>query len=137
MVKKERLERGHAMGKTLLGDKWDRLVQFLDRTHPDMADDVVEFAYGEIYPRDKLGLRERELISVVCLTLQHLEPQLKTHIHGALNVGVTEEELLELFMHIALYAGFPTALFGARVAREVFDEEKKTTNPVAPEAVTE
>lgn len=108
----------------MLGHRWDRLVEALQKADPTFAAYVTEFAYGEVYQRPGLDLRSRELVSIACLTLQGLKPQLKTHVLAALNVGVTEEELMELFIHLALYAGFPTALFGLTTAREVLDEQR-------------
>lgn len=119
-----RVERGHEKGREMLGHRWGRVVEALERADPTFAKYVTEFAYGEVYQRPGLDMRSRELVSIACLTMQGLKPQLKTHVIAALNVGVTEEELLELFIHLALYTGFPTALFGLQAAREVLDEAR-------------
>ena len=66
-----------------------------------------------------LDLKSRELMAITALTLQGLGPQLETHLHAALEAGWSEAELMEAFLHLALYAGFPTALFGAKHARKV------------------
>lgn len=108
----------------MLGHRWDRVVAALEKGSGDFAAYVTEFAYGEVYNRPGLDMRSRELVSVACLTMQGLKPQLKTHVLAALNVGVTEEELMELFIHLALYTGFPVALFGLNTAREVLDERE-------------
>lgn len=105
----------------MLGHRWDRIVETLQSASPEFARYVVEFAYGEVYPRPGLDIRSRELVSITCLTIQGLKPQLKTHVIAALQSGVTEDELLELFIHLALYVGFPTALFGLQTAREVIE----------------
>lgn len=115
MPRKRMIER-------VLGPKAAPIRAMLERTHPDLARYVTEFAYGEVYARKGLGLRERELLAVACLTLSNLKPQLKTHVYGALHVGVTRAELEETFLHIALYAGFPAALSGLLTAKEVFEE---------------
>lgn len=106
----------------VLGAKAAPIRKMLRATHPDMARYVEDFAYGEVYRRPGLGLPERELIAVCALAMQNLKPQLKTHVHGALHVGVTRRQLEEAFIHLALYAGFPVALSGLLTAREVFDE---------------
>lgn len=110
------------MLEKVLGPKAATIRAMLERTNPDLAKYVTEFAYGEVYARPGLGLRERELLAVCALTMLNLKPQLKTHVHGALNCGVTRVELEETFLHIALYAGFPAALSGLLTAKEVFDE---------------
>ena len=110
------------MLEVVLGRKAAPIRKMLRATHPDLARYVEEFAYDEVYARPGLGLPERELLAVACLTMLNLKPQLKTHVYGALNVGVTRKQLEEAFLHIALYAGFPAALSGMLTAREVFDE---------------
>ncbi|MBM3464231.1 MAG: carboxymuconolactone decarboxylase family protein [Armatimonadetes bacterium] len=107
----------------MLGHRWDRVVEAVEKAGPDFARYVTEFAYGEVYPRPGLDLRSRELVSVTCLTIQGLKPQLKTHLIAALNAGITPDELQELFIHLALYTGFPVALFGLTTAREVLEEQ--------------
>jgi 4-carboxymuconolactone decarboxylase len=117
---------GHEKGREMLGHRWDRVVQALENGSADFAAYVTEFAYGEVYRRPGLDMRSREMVAVTCLTMQGLKPQLKTHVLAALNVGVTEDELLELFIHLALYVGFPIALFGLNTAREVLAEKSSS-----------
>lgn len=116
-----RVARGHDKGQSMLGHRWERVVAALEAASPEFARYVVEFAYGEVYPRPGLDIRSREMVAVTCLTMQGLKPQLKTHLIAALESGVTEDEIVELFMHLALYVGFPTALFGLQTAREVME----------------
>jgi len=81
----------------------------------DLGRYIVEFAFGDIYSRPGLSLRDRELITVAMLAAMGArEPQLDVHLRGALNVGVTIEELREVMIHVAPYAGFPTAINGMR-----------------------
>jgi len=111
-----------AMIEKVLGRKAAPIKKMLREMHPDLARYVEDFAYGEVYARPGLSLPQRELLAVCCLTMLNLKPQLKTHVYGALNVGVTRKQLEEAFLHIALYAGFPAALAGFQTAKEVFDE---------------
>jgi 4-carboxymuconolactone decarboxylase len=68
-------------------------------------------------------LKSREIATVAALTaLGNAQPQLKVHIHGALNVGCTREEVVEVILQMAVYAGFPAALNGVMAAKEVFQE---------------
>jgi 4-carboxymuconolactone decarboxylase len=76
-----------------------------------------------VYSRPGLGLREREIATVAALTaLGSAQPQLKVHIHGALNVGVTRTEVLEIILQMAVYAGFPAALNALFTTEAVFRE---------------
>lgn len=124
-----RVQRGHEKGRDMLGHRWDRVVAALEAADADFARYVVEFAYGEVYSRPGLDIRSRELVAITCLTVQGLKPQLKTHVLAALNSGVSEVELMELFIHLALYVGFPIALFGLKTAREVIGERAGNDSP--------
>ena len=74
-----------------------------------------------------LDLRSREIAVVAALTaLGNATPQLKVHLQAALNVGVTREEIVEVLMQMAVYAGFPAALNGLAAAREVFAQAGAT-----------
>ena len=90
---------------------------------PDLARYVIEFPFGDVYSRPGLDLKSREIATVAALTaLGNAAPQLKVHIHGALNVGCSREEIVEIIIQMAVYAGFPAALNGIFAAREVFRE---------------
>ncbi len=67
-------------------------------------------------------MRDRSLITCAVLTALGREPQLRVHMKGALNVGISREEILEMMVHLAHYAGWPVAVTGTRVAEEVFKE---------------
>ena len=87
----------------------------------DIAPDFIEFPFGDIYARPGLDLRSREIATIAALTaLGNAEPQLKVHIAAGLNVGLTQEEITEAIMQMAVYAGFPAALNGLFAARAVF-----------------
>lgn len=77
----------------------------------DLGRYIVEFAFGDIYSRDGLSLREREIATIAVLTaLGGREPQLKVHIQAGLHVGLTAQEIEETIIHTVPYAGFPTAI---------------------------
>ena len=82
---------------------------------------MFEFSFGDIYSRPGLDLRAREIATIAALTaLGNASPQLKVHIEAGLNVGLTREEITEIIMQMAVYAGFPAALNGLFAAKEVF-----------------
>ncbi len=92
---------------------------------PDLARYVVEFPYGDIYTRPGLDLKIRELVTISAITtMGGAHTQLKSHIRGALNVGCTKEEILEVIIQMAVYAGFPRSINGILAAKEVFDEDE-------------
>jgi len=122
MWKRDRMEEGEKTGRTLLGDKWDKMIEGLSAQNQDITKYIVEWGYGEVYARKELSLRDREIVALTSLAMQHLKPQLRTHIFASLNAGLKKEEIMEVFIHLALFAGFPTALFAIQTAKEIFDQ---------------
>jgi 4-carboxymuconolactone decarboxylase len=123
-MKSDRYERGKSLLDRVNPEGAARLVENLKEVAPDMAEYVFEFAYGDIYSRPGLDLKSREMVTVAALTaLGNATPQLKSHIIGALNAGCTREEIIEIIMQMAVYAGFPAALNGLYAAKEVFDKQ--------------
>jgi len=119
----DRYERGVAMLAAVDGPTGLAVVEGLAKSFPDFARYIVEFPFGDIYARKGLGLRERELATVAALcALGHAVPQLRVHVHAALHVGCSPSEVVEVVMQMAVYAGFPAALNGLAVVREVFAE---------------
>ena len=118
-----RYARGWAKLREIDGEAGARVIAALKDIAPDFARHLVAFAFGDIYARPQLDLKSREIGVVAALTaLGHATPQLKVHIHGALNVGWTPQEVVEIIMQMAVYAGFPAALNGLFAAKEVFAE---------------
>ncbi|MHA2250752.1 MAG: carboxymuconolactone decarboxylase family protein [Candidatus Kariarchaeaceae archaeon] len=119
--KEKRNDAADRVGEILYGKNWKKIVSNISDLDPNFASFVKEIPYGTIYPRKTLSLQYREIAAISVLTQLNLKPQLKSHILAALNVGITKEEILELFLHIAMYIGFPLALDGLKVANEVFE----------------
>ena len=118
-----RYDRGWEKLREIDGQAGERVVAALADIAPDFAKYLVEFPFGDIYSRPQLDLKAREIGVVAALTaLGNAAPQLKVHIHGALNVGCRREEVVEIIMQMAVYAGFPAALNGLFAAKEVFAE---------------
>jgi 4-carboxymuconolactone decarboxylase len=118
-----RYSRGWAKLREIDGHAGERVIDALADIAPDFAKYLIEFPFGDIYSRPQLDLKTREIGVVAALTaLGNATPQLKVHIHGALNVGCTRDEVVEIMMQMAVYAGFPAALNGLFAAKEVFAE---------------
>ncbi|MEY2890806.1 MAG: hypothetical protein RJA98_714 [Pseudomonadota bacterium] len=118
-----RFERGWAKLREIDGHAGERVIESLADIAPDFARLLIEFPFGDIYSRPQLDLKSRELGVIAALTaLGNAQPQLKVHVHGALNVGCSREEIVEMLMQMAVYAGFPAALNGMFAAKEVFAE---------------
>lgn len=118
-----RFERGWRRLKRIDGEAGEEVINALEDTAPNLARYTIEFPFGDVYDPDRLDLRSREIATVAALTaMGTAEPQLKVHMHAALNVGVTRRELIAVVEQMAVYAGFPAAINGAMAAREVFEE---------------
>ena len=115
---------GLALLQQLEGCATPSLFDALAPLAPDLAQLAVSFVYGQLYTRPQLTLPQRQLVTVAALAaLGHARPQLKFHIAGALNVGCSPQEIIELMLHLVVYAGFPAGLNGLFAAREVFQEQ--------------
>jgi 4-carboxymuconolactone decarboxylase len=116
-----RLERGRRALAEIDGEAGERVIDALADIAPDFATYVLEFSFGDIYSRPGLDLRAREIATIAALTaLGNATPQLKVHIEAGLNVGLTREEITEVMIQMAVYAGFPAALNGLFACKEVF-----------------
>lgn len=105
------------------GEAGQKVIDSLATISPDLAKYTIEFAFGDIYPRVGLDLKSRELATVAALTaMGSCLPQLNVHINGALNVGCKPQEVTEVIIQMAVYAGFPAALNAMLIAKEVFIE---------------
>ena len=113
-------------GKKTIEGIQERSVEEIFKDFEDIAPDlsrfVIEFPYSEIYTREELDLKTREICTVAALTVLGTIPQLKDHINAALNVGNSPAEIVEIIMQMSAYCGFPKAINGMVAAKEVFKE---------------
>lgn len=119
----ERYERGWEKLMEVDGTGGAKVIEALKDISPDLGKFVIEFAFGDIYTREGLDLRQRQLVTISALTtLGGCEPQLTVHINAALNVGLSPKEIVEAILHCAPYTGFPRVLNATFVAKEVFKD---------------
>jgi 4-carboxymuconolactone decarboxylase len=122
-MESERYAKGMAQLHAVDGPAGVEVVTQLAQSFPDFAALLVEYPFGDIYSRPGLGLREREIATVAALcALGNAERQLRVHVKAALHVGCSPTEIVEVLMQMSVYAGFPAALNGLNMAREVFAE---------------
>jgi len=128
----DRYERGYAALSEVANGAQDAVIDGLADIAPHMGRYIVEFGFGDIYTRPGLTRRQRQLSTVAALAaMGNAAPQLRFHIGGALNVGCTRQEIVEVLIHVCVYAGFPAALNGLTAAREVF-ESRPDDAPFVP-----
>ena len=118
-----RFTQGMEQLKSIDGKGGENVIKSLEDIAPDLGKFIVEFAFGDIYTRGGLTKGEREMITLSSLlTAGGCEPQLKVHINGALNVGISPEKVIETFLQCIPYTGFPKVLNAVFAAKKVFAE---------------
>lgn len=125
-MKDDRRERGEKLMRFVDGDKVaDNLLAAYDDVAPDFTRYLVEFAFGEVYAREG-DLRHREIVAISSLaTMGGCDAQLETHVQGAFNVGLTQDEIVEVIMTLIPYIGFPKTLNAIAMVKKVLDKCRK------------
>jgi 4-carboxymuconolactone decarboxylase len=119
-----RFEKGWEKLMEVDGEGGQRVIDALKDIAPDLGAYVVEFAFGDIYQRGVLDLKQRQLVTIASLTTQGgCESQLRVHINAALNVGLSPKEIVEGIMHCTPYTGFPRVLNSIFIAKEIFAQK--------------
>jgi 4-carboxymuconolactone decarboxylase len=123
MNENEAFKAGLAARKKVLGEKYvnDALSKVDDFTEP-LQQYLTEHAWGAVWARDGLPLKTRSMLNLAMLSAINRPHELKIHIRGALNNGVTKEEMREIFLQVGVYCGAPAALESFKLAQEVFKE---------------
>jgi len=120
---KKRYEEGLAVRKAVLGaEHVEKSLRAADEFTRPMQELVTEYCWGEIWTRPGLDRRTRSFLNLAMLTALNRPHEIKLHVRGALNNGLTRDELMEVFLQSAIYCGVPAALDAMRAAKEVFAE---------------
>ena len=120
---KKRFEKGLSIRRRVLGaDYVDRALETADEFNRPMQELVTEYCWGEVWGRPGLDPKTRSLLNLTMLSALNRPHELKAHVRGALNNGVTKSEITEVFLQVAIYCGVPAAIGSFRVARETFTE---------------
>jgi 4-carboxymuconolactone decarboxylase len=109
----ERYRRGVDVVQRLSSGSLEKFLKTsrIAEVAPDFARMTIEFAFGDLYSRDALSLRDREIAAIASLaTLSPARPQLRAHVEAAQKLGLSKEEIVEILMQIAIYGGLPAAL---------------------------
>ena len=113
--------------RNILGSSADEVIQHLHQISPDFINYIIEFAYGDIYAREGISDKTRELAAVANLIGQGIVGfPLKTHIQGMLNAGWSKNEIIEVIIYLIGYVGFPLTLEAMKTVHEVTEAHKIT-----------
>jgi 4-carboxymuconolactone decarboxylase len=118
------LARGRAVTKQLWGERAGAAELPAARLAPEFFGLVTQFCFGMFWSRPNLDIRSRSLCTVAQLAALGKTDELKGHLHGALNLGITREELVEVLMQTACYAGVPAAVTALNAAADVLAPPK-------------
>jgi 4-carboxymuconolactone decarboxylase len=117
----ERLKLGEEKIREIQGQTGEQVRGNLADIAPDLATFILEVVYGGIYQGGSLDAKSRQIATVAALAaLGNAQPQLRTHIAGALNCGCSRQEIVEIMMQVAAFAGVPAAINGVEAARAAF-----------------
>lgn len=127
--KADRLTRGKQALSALDSLQVERLKNAYANFSPELVQFTLEYGYGDIFSRDNLSKKNRQIATISALTaMGTAKPQLKFHIHAALNIGITTEEIKEIMLLMTIYAGFPAAINGTNALKEVITERAGIDN---------
>jgi len=119
----EKFERGLKTRRAVLGAEYvDRSLEQADDFNWAMQQLTTEWCWDEIWNRPGLDRRSRSILNLGMISALNRPHELKLHIRGAINNGLTKDELKEIFLQIGIYCGVPAALDSFRIAKEVFKE---------------
>ena len=122
----KQFDDGLQMRKQVMGDAFvDAAFEHADEFTRPVQEFITRNAWGTVWCRDGLDLKARSLITVSILTALGRSHELKGHVRGALNNGVTPDELREALLHASVYCGVPLMVEAMRVAQEVVQSHKK------------
>ena len=122
----DRYKQGLDNFRRITGQAGKSLADTFQKTSPDLERYLMEFVFGDIYSRPALDVKSRQLAAISALAaLGTCQPQLVVHINGALNVGCTEAEIVEVVLAVAIFAGFPAAINAMVIAKQVFADRGK------------
>jgi 4-carboxymuconolactone decarboxylase len=126
---RETYERGLEIRSAVLGEAYvnKALADADDFTKP-LQDLVTEYCWGAVWGREELPRKTRSMLNLAIISVLNRPNELRTHIKAALTNGVTRDEIREVFLQVAIYAGVPAAVDSLRIAREAFADVDQSSD---------
>jgi 4-carboxymuconolactone decarboxylase len=122
-MNEELFEKGLQIRRDVLGAEYvDNALRNADDFTRPLQELVTQYCWGEVWGRDTLDRRTRSIINLAMLTALNRPHEVRLHIRGAINNGLSKEDIREIFLQAAIYCGVPAAIDSFRVAGEVFRE---------------
>ena len=125
-MSKEVFDRGLAIRKEVLGKEYvEKSMETADDFNMPMQELTTEYCWGYVWGREGLPRKTRSMLNIAMISILNRPHELRAHLKGALTNGVTKDEIREILMQVAIYAGMPAAVDSFRIARELFAELDK------------
>lgn len=122
-MNKELFDKGMKIRRATLGDAYvDRALGRMNDFNKPMQELVTEYCWGEVWGRPGLSRRDRSMINVAMIAILNRHNELKGHLRGALNNGLTREEVAEVLLQVGIYGGIPAAVDSFNIATDTFNE---------------
>jgi 4-carboxymuconolactone decarboxylase len=122
-MEKEMFEKGLKIRREVLGaDFVDKAIASADDFNRPLQELVTQYCWGEIWGRPGLDRRTRSIINLAMISALNRPHEVKMHVKGALNNGLTKDDIKEVFLQVAIYCGVPAGVDSFRAAKEVFTE---------------
>ena len=135
---KKMFDKGMAIRRSVLGDAYvDRAVANMNEFNKPLQELVTQYCWGEVWGREGLSKRDRSLLNLGMISILNRGHELKAHVRGALNNGLSRDEIREVLLQVAIYGGVPCAVDSFRLANEAFadiDAEKAAAKPAKGKA---
>jgi 4-carboxymuconolactone decarboxylase len=116
-------EKGLAVRKAVLGKEYvEKSLAGADEFTRPMQELVTKYCWGEVWGNGNLSRRDRSLLNIAMISILNRPHELKLHVKGALTNGVTRDEIREVILQVAIYAGVPAGIDAQRIAKEALAE---------------
>jgi 4-carboxymuconolactone decarboxylase len=116
-------DKGMAIRREVLGDAYvDRALAGMNDFNKPLQEMVTQYCWGACWGREGLSKRDRSMLNLAMISILNRSHELKAHVRGALNNGVTKDEIAEVLLQVGVYAGIPAAVDSFRLANETFKE---------------
>jgi 4-carboxymuconolactone decarboxylase len=125
-TRKDLYDKGMKIRRAVVGSEYvDKSLASMDSFNDELQNMITEYCWGAVWSRPGLSKRDRSILNLGMITALNRSHELKLHIRGALNNGITRDEIKEIILQTLVYCGAPASLEATRIAREVFAEIDK------------
>ncbi len=120
---KEMYEKGLKIRKEVLGAEFvEKAIASADDFNRPLQEIVTQYCWGEIWGRETLDKKTRSIINLAMISALNRQHEVKMHVKGAINNGLTKDEIREVLLQVAIYCGIPAGVDSFRTAKQAFEE---------------